>query len=962
MSDQSKSVVCQRVSEGLATIGPRFRIRFADETPLCDDIRTAASERLGGNIAQALDINLILPNGDILDEDLVQADPYNGDLVAFLESQGVSNTRPLGVLLSTLDDDESTTDDDAHNMSDRMVSQFAVCKLGCLVRGQRCRLDSMDNMLVDLSMFSTPYQTEAIKEAVCAVYAFFAESEDLSYLSKLVVQSPNREDITVNTLAGYVQLGKTIGGAAAAFLLSYCSLVPVVFVREKGGDESMDNFARAIASISADVVCHLRSKIRKGDLMLEEHQLPFFAPDVMTAADYVAKDVAEMGYGHRRSGLIILGRQNVSTVEKLFNSSVKKGVTSFTDGMRRHAVMDFGTNMKRYALICDEDDAAQGSAGRDATRTDVVNYQQERNFSRLMLRFRVNGPVVSIQPQNDDNVVDDDDDEEDEDEEEDHADTVDTEVIPFQKLINRQTVRCTAACIIQISATWIANELYSRDKYRQKTRIIPMPVSEKYVGIWPPDCPRSRQVEVHTVEPARKPPRRPTKPKPSKRGAKTEAILARKRLYDENMQVYDSQREAYLKCKPWYAHQLGLETMFENIFSRWATAPHVSVHINTHKTTNNFSQDLLAHKILDRFGDQAPLISFAYNQLSAADMKLYISNHRNWLPENELRLALGRILRDNEKCNGIVRTDGISGYVVSLRFKNRALKIQRVYSIVYALFEHMRIKPFVVCNTGALGGRAFTLKTEDHRYPLTDQYFDASQAKTTHMERLLQYTGRIASKDDEVHLVRHLWLPLVWREKLYEAIRFYAEVLALYSRYPDSEFHTILDMVDGRRDGVVQHAFLEEATELSRPKIVRPLKEQLRTRVKRATRINRDSLTQKGCIGLFLREKEGIPHSVDDVMRTLSLEGRLKNRDTSAGPTPFRASGDPPFVFVFKTPTRGAAEEKQIRNLLHAALTQLFKKSQPGETGERVVQENGCRYVRSNHAGEPVRFTCHRLR
>ena len=92
-------------------------------------------------------------------------------------------------------------------------------------------------------------------------------------------------------------------------------------------------------------------------------------------------------------------------------------------------------------------------------------------------------------------------------------------------------------------------------------------------------------------------------------------------------------------------------------------------------------------------------------------------------------------------------TDDSDGYVITLKCED--LRIQRVYSIIYGIF----------------------------------------------MERILQYTGRICSKDDAVSLIRRLWLPEPWKDALFQTIRFYAEVAALFQRHPDSEFRSLLKIV-----------------------------------------------------------------------------------------------------------------------------------------------------------------------
>ena len=781
------------------------------------------------------DVVLHLPNGsELMDDDMddrrvcealsmvTKATPLHAHVVHRKTEGETSETDgDETVQISETDEDEDESDEETAPSDSLHGGERGEpwSKLGYALPEPRG--NALDETALDMSMFAPQYHTEGFRKALCLLYAHLtAETPATEPLSMLLVQKKERTDLKVNTLAGYVQVGKTLCGATAAYLLCYaCSLVPVIFVRGPGGGDSMDNFRAAIEGVATRATRYLRGKIDSGDITIASHMLGFFRPTL-----HNAQDLSDITYGRRTCGLVIIARQNPSAIQKLFGETrqtrktAAAGQQSFADQARRCLALSFGTTMKRYALVCDEDDAAQGSAGRDATRTDHANYRYIMPIRPVMLR--IGGGRVGPRPLPNATPVSDSEPDRDSD-----GDLDPDGAVSFKEIISTDSVRATAACVIQISASWLTNETFESSRYRQKTRVIVLPVPPTYMGIWP-DGHDERKVIVETVAEALPIPRakraHPRKPKRTK-SQSARAYAAGLAKYEERLAEFEehsTRRAEYLECPAWYRHKAGLSEMFEDCLNRTGS-DHVSIHINTPSTASNANQASLATHIIDRYGREKPMVTFAYNQESAKALVLRLSKHVAWVIEptaegleEMLQGRDGPILNRSEEALTDIEEDDDMFFIT---LTCATLRLQRTYSIIFALFERHQTQPFVVCVTGHLGGRAFTFKTIDHRYPLTDQFFDTT---CYHMERLLQYPGRIASIDELMLLVRRLWIPRRCKEALYRTIRVYAEVAALYKRYPDSEFADLLTKIN-TRDYPNMCAYFNRDVKLhiSRPKV-----------------------------------------------------------------------------------------------------------------------------------------------
>lgn len=774
-----------------------------------------------------------------------------------------SNFSESDIESSPIDSDNSDTDgsdnDKSETGNDNAITDPETLWRTLGAAFHQARPAGLDGRSLDLCMFRPIYHAKRIRKAMCLLYRHFtSDPSECVLLKDILVQPHERSDLVVNTIAGYVQIGKTRIGACAAYLLCYmCSLVPCIFVRSQGGADSMDNFRATISDIAEEAITFLTSQINAGMIDLQLHELRFFRPSVMETRDFVDTDISDVRFGERANGLMIIGRQNASTIVRLFGETQRTRNTpvhrrSLAELIRGSAVMNFGNTMKRYALIFDEDDAAQGSAGRDKTKTDIANYCQKMPIQKLMLRLSASRNATISRE-----LSEDDGDTESEPEQEADPETESSSRsepdVSYQQLITTDTVRATAACVLQMSASWLTNEIYASEKYRQKTRVLQVPVPENYVGFWP-NAENRRAVVIKTIPSALPTPRKvkvPSLPKKQRLSAAKYSIACGK--YERDLSAFERYvelRSVYDQCRPWYKHEAGLRQMFAHCFEAYSIpqTSHISIHINTQATTYNANQRSLADTILSEFGARVPIIVFAYNQ-DSGKLVLLMSKHENWsrntgqavtsdhlkgmIAGTSLSHANDVILKDEEQLTEVLEFD----HCFHVGLKCNKLRIQRAYSIIYGVFESLHTKPFVVSITGALGGRAFTMKTTDHRYPLTDQFFDA--AVRTHMERLLQYTGRICSKDSLVGLERRCWMSKHWKNELYLAIELYAEVASLFHRHPDSELSDLLKSISERQyPALYKYAHNSNGVEISRPAVINPVKHKIKKIARTASEVN----------------------------------------------------------------------------------------------------------------------------
>lgn len=166
--------------------------------------------------------------------------------------------------------------------------------------------------------------------------------------------------------------------------------------------------------------------------------------------------------------------------------------------------------------------------------------------------------------------------------------------------------------------------------------------------------------------------------------------------------------------------------------------PYKSVLINTTKTrhTNSYQNTLaktinntLAQIQTDRRRTRFNYVVFTYNlgtKKGSSDAKLY---------SNSRVILSGINQRINEAEQSITINES---------------KLSTIYDKIFTLAEEDFDPVIVVTVSGNMASRGINCKPSDHRYPLTDMYYESSpidKKNVHHYESLIQEIGRLCSRD-----------------------------------------------------------------------------------------------------------------------------------------------------------------------------------------------------------------------
>ena len=316
----------------------------------------------------------------------------------------------------------------------------------------------------------------------------------------------------------------------------------------------MRDIMASIRDIREAVIEHLQTSDVKNTFKLR-----LFRPRVMFISEF-CRIGAEVPWsvGAMRRPLILLGRQNAVTLNKLFHDASSRFV-------RADQRLVGPSGLRRFALICDEDDEAVGSHDRRSTKAEQAMHQSPLRHAATQAdpceegadsdrdSFEGEREVESIvddsgHDESDDDCDDDGDEEEEEEEgeEEDDDDSdesydedsddpkdgdyIDNEVVersgirannnhrhdtggtvaktgrndaesgtsqphtPDRSVHVNLTVRQRAMLVVAATATWAAITLL------QPLNVVPMPIPEQYVALVSPDAqfpPSSACQRVH---------------------------------------------------------------------------------------------------------------------------------------------------------------------------------------------------------------------------------------------------------------------------------------------------------------------------------------------------------------------------------------------------------------------------------------------------------------------------------
>jgi hypothetical protein len=292
-------------------------------------------------------------------------------------------------------------------------------------------------------------RADSFRVGVCHIYKYLVElsgNKQFEIIRRIVShERKNGEpmDVVANIAAGVTQGGKTDFQAALIYISSIgLGVVGVSLVRSAGGDESMSSIRKALLRISEKCVEHLASIYSTTNhpfrgIMSEELSTAFGIRIVNV------HEKTELNLGKLHGGLIIQGRQNNTTLEKLFKHPGKPATRRTPAIMPLHESLQdygkdlpsFGEDLLRVAIVSDEDDEVVSSAKRNKTKKETSNFEMT---------------VRGIPENKSDEESYDDDDVDDDDEEEE---------LSYNDVIKQRSVRASAKFCTGVSASWMPNAM-----------------------------------------------------------------------------------------------------------------------------------------------------------------------------------------------------------------------------------------------------------------------------------------------------------------------------------------------------------------------------------------------------------------------------------------------------------------------------------------------------------------------
>jgi hypothetical protein len=479
-------------------------------------------------------------------------------------------------------------EDDENQRQAKKMKETVV--MGRLLQGV---LQNTDNVPVDRELFRSDMRDISYVYAVCELYRFLVQEKGFGVLRELICQEGDTSAIVANILAGRTQCGKSMCIAAGLYLYAIgCGVIGLGLVRSQGGDESMLAISKALDKVSEMCVAHLSRRevfqlLPKGNLQRRDIKKHFTAK-ALTVTEF-KKEFVTAGDEHRyRLGelhkpIIVLGRQNASTIRNLFN----KPNSSFINTLNTHVKdgeSQYNHLKMRVAIFSDEDDEVASSASRTSTARELANYHD-----------KIKCNVVSKQDENSDTSSDSDSELSKHERERD---------LNGKELIQeiQVTVRGGAKLVVGVTATWFNLVLIKTEEFEQHVNVIELPVPNNYVGYFiDTEVPHSAQnIEINIVDPC-----------VSTRGAST-----------------------YEKHKKPLQHILSSLTFEYNLNQAENNGQHVSFHINTKNTNQNKHQEELVKDTIDLLSTgcdngvhTAPAIGFVHNQQESRLFYLSQSMH-----------------------------------------------------------------------------------------------------------------------------------------------------------------------------------------------------------------------------------------------------------------------------------------------------------------------------------------------
>jgi hypothetical protein len=165
-------------------------------------------------------------------------------------------------------------------------------------------------------------------------------------------------------------------------------------------------------------------------------------------------------------------------------------------------------------------------------------------------------------------------------------------------------------------------------------------------------------------------------------------------------------------------------------------------------------------------------------------------------------------------------------HTLYLKMKSGKRFIRACYDLAYNLFDMVNLLPFVVCVSGALGGRALTLKDSKHNRVLTDQYTEAGPS-WRHANQIQRY-GRLCSVDT-CNITRTLWCPEETKDMLWQAVKFEEEARRLYIEHNNGsglEFKEAIMHLTTQNYPVMVQVF-QEPKLIAQPRIIAEFSDEM---------------------------------------------------------------------------------------------------------------------------------------
>eukprot|EP00698_Gefionella_okellyi_P025457 TRINITY_DN9337_c0_g1_i1.p1 TRINITY_DN9337_c0_g1~~TRINITY_DN9337_c0_g1_i1.p1 ORF type:complete len:962 (+),score=211.91 TRINITY_DN9337_c0_g1_i1:391-3276(+) len=591
----------------------------------------------------------------------------------------------------------------------------------------------LDRMPVDLRMLKASLRNSTqLQSVVAQIYARIFQEAAAVPLRNVAFSRRRSDTLICNVVYARTQQGKT---ESLAKLVYICALgggvLPVVLVRNAGGAFTFEGLQSRIDKLG-------KLMVKTFGKSLSEKERNVLRPEIKIAMDLKKQPLARVHDLSRP--VIVFARQSVTNLKKLFPDS--PGSVSVLDQLKK--VKCQPDEAFPYALFSDEDDSSISTADRSRTKYEQSFYcePQLEEYEEERSRSSPDSPTSPGQLSSD------------EDETEPLMDFVEV-----QRTVS--SVRNLCSLLVTVSATFMATVISKQEALDQMLNVIELPPPATYVGIRASERAVHRDVQIFEMKEAPKGERE---------------LFKRPGWSDFKQRLLESHKLASVNYKD------GMPYVQTKQHKRSdCTQQHVSALICTTGARRNLvqlqvAQDLMAEMQSGADPRSQILTTFVFNQDTVRiNFGLGIASKLSFQAvvsavaqvvfgyDSKKRTAMWESLAkrtfDVEQGNEVEATFETFESHVCCTLSNvaRAKRlINNYYDVIYAVHVYFSLAPLVICVSFNMANRQMTFKDSNHRYVLTDFFYDG--AATSHIENAIQMTGRICSNDEFVQIPRRLFI------------------------------------------------------------------------------------------------------------------------------------------------------------------------------------------------------------